>query len=100
MATGPSTNPDSEWEGPKRSVIPSKSQMTASPESPKHFDFGSLSLSSKETEEKELEAAGSLDIKEELSGPGGECIAVEDRKDKGNITYTKPDMREFSSVGA
>ena len=55
MATGPSTNPDSEWEGPKRSVIPSKSQMTASPESPKHFDFGSLSLSSKETEEKELD---------------------------------------------
>ena len=79
MATGPSTNPDSEWEGPKRSVIPSKSQMTASPESPKHFDFGSLSVSSKETEEKELEAAGSLDIKEELSGPGGECIAVEEQ---------------------
>ncbi|XP_017912591.1 PREDICTED: protein 4.1 isoform X4 [Capra hircus] len=79
VATGPSTNPDSEWEGPKRSVIPSKSQMTASPESPKHFDFGSLSLSSKETEEKELEAAGSLDIKEELSGPGGECIAVEEQ---------------------
>ncbi|XFF97380.1 hypothetical protein AB1E19_001005 [Capra hircus] len=79
VATGPSTNPDSEWEGPKRSVIPSKSQMTASPESPKHFDFGSLSVSSKETEEKELEAAGSLDIKEELSGPGGECIAVEEQ---------------------
>lgn len=53
--------------------------MTASPESPKHFDFGSLSVSSKETEEKELEAAGSLDIKEELSGPGGECIAVEEQ---------------------
>lgn len=79
MAPGPSTNPDSEGEGPKRSVIPSKSQMTASPESPKHFDFGSLSVSSKETEEKELEAAGSLDIKEELSGPGGECIGVEEQ---------------------
>lgn len=79
VAPGPSTNPDSEGEGPKRSVIPSKSQMTASPESPKHFDFGSLSVSSKETEEKELEAAGSLDIKEELSGPGGECIGVEEQ---------------------
>ncbi|XP_068825049.1 protein 4.1 isoform X1 [Capricornis sumatraensis] len=79
VATGPSTNPDSEWEGPKCSVIPSKSQMTASPESPKHFDFGSLSVSSKETEEKELEAAGSLDIKEELSGPGGECVGVEEQ---------------------
>ncbi|XP_069434894.1 protein 4.1 isoform X10 [Ovis canadensis] len=79
VAPGPSTNPDSEGAGPKRSVIPSKSQMTASPESPKHFDFGSLSVSSKETEEKELEAAGSLDIKEELSGPGGECIGVEEQ---------------------
>ena len=79
VTTGPSTNPDSEWEGPKRSVIPSKSQMTASPESPKIFDFGSLPVSSKETEEKELGAAGSLDIKEELRGPGGECVGVEEQ---------------------
>ncbi|XP_070631102.1 protein 4.1 isoform X6 [Bos indicus] len=79
VTTGPSTNPDSEWEGPKRSVIPSKSQMTASPESPKIFDFGSLPVSSKETEEKELGAAGSLDIKEELRGPSGECVGVEEQ---------------------
>ncbi|XP_040085668.1 protein 4.1 isoform X3 [Oryx dammah] len=79
VATGPSTNPDSEWEGLTRSVIPSKSQMTASLESPKNFDFGSLSVSSKETEEKELGAAVSLDIKEELSSPGGECIGVEEQ---------------------
>uniref|UniRef100_A0A4W2DCU7 Protein 4.1 n=2 Tax=Bos TaxID=9903 RepID=A0A4W2DCU7_BOBOX len=79
VTTGPSTNPDSEWEGPKRSVIPSKSQMTASPESPKIFDFGSLPVSSKETEDKELGAAGSLDIKEELRGPSGECVGVEEQ---------------------
>ncbi|XP_061246345.1 protein 4.1 isoform X7 [Bos javanicus] len=79
VTTGPSTNPDSEWEGPKRSVIPSKNQMTASPESPKIFDFGSLPVSSKETEEKELGAAGSLDIKEELRGPSGECVGVEEQ---------------------
>ncbi|XP_055254132.1 protein 4.1 isoform X8 [Moschus berezovskii] len=79
VTTGPSINPDSEWEGPKRSVIPSKSQMTTSPESPKNFDFGSLSVSSKETEEKELGAAGSLDVKEELRGPGGECVGVEEQ---------------------
>ncbi|XP_043300558.1 protein 4.1 isoform X4 [Cervus canadensis] len=79
VTTGPSTSPDSDWEGPKRSVIPSKSQMTTSPESPKNFDFGSLSISSKETEEKELGAAGSLDIKEKLRGPGGECVGVEEQ---------------------
>lgn len=77
VTTGPSTSPDSDWEGPKRSVIPSKSQMTSSPESPKNF--GSLSISSKETEEKELGAAGSLDIKEKLRGPGGECVGVEEQ---------------------
>ncbi|KAB0359131.1 hypothetical protein FD754_003287, partial [Muntiacus muntjak] len=79
VTTEPSTSPDSDWEGPKRSVIPSKSQMTTSPESPKNFDFGSLSISSKETEEKELGAAGSLDIKEKLRGPGGECVGVEEQ---------------------
>ncbi|KAF4013974.1 hypothetical protein G4228_005266 [Cervus hanglu yarkandensis] len=79
VTTGPSTSPDSDWEGPKRSVIPSKSQMTTSPESPKNFDFGSLSISSKETEEKELGAAGCLDIKEKLRGPGGECVGVEEQ---------------------
>ena len=79
VTTGPSTSPDSDWEGPKHSVIPSKSQMTTSPESPKTFDFGSLSVSSKETEEEELGAAGSLDIEEKLRGPGGECVGVEEQ---------------------
>ncbi|XP_054576909.1 protein 4.1 isoform X3 [Eptesicus fuscus] len=79
VTKGPSTNPDSEWEGPKHSVIPSKSQMTTPAESPQSFDFGSLSISSKETEEKEQGAAGHLDIKEMPRGPSGECIAVEEQ---------------------
>ncbi|XP_059546478.1 protein 4.1 isoform X5 [Myotis daubentonii] len=81
VTKGPSTstNPDSEWEGPEHSVIPSKSQMTAPAESPQSFDFGSLSISSKETEEKEQGAAGHLDIKEMPGGPSGECIGVEEQ---------------------
>nr|XP_014709149.1 protein 4.1 isoform X3 [Equus asinus] len=79
VTKGPSTNPDSDWEGPKHSVIPSKSQMTTPSESPQSFDFGSLSISSKETEEKEQGAAGCLDIKEIPRGPSGECVGVEDQ---------------------
>ncbi|XP_016072548.1 PREDICTED: protein 4.1 isoform X2 [Miniopterus natalensis] len=79
VTKGPSTNPDSEWEGPKHSVIPSKSQMTTPSESPQSFDFGSLSISSKETEEKEQGAAGYLDIKEMPQGPSGECVGVEEQ---------------------
>lgn len=79
MTKGPSTNPDSEWEGPKHSVIPSKSQMTTPSESPQSFDFGSLSISNKETEEKEQGEAGYLDIKEMPRGPSGECVGVEDQ---------------------
>ncbi|XP_070260631.1 protein 4.1 isoform X1 [Myotis yumanensis] len=79
VTKGPSTNPDSEWEGPEHSVIPSKSQMTTPTESPQSFDFGSLSISSKETEEKEQGAAGHLDIKEMPGGPSGECIGVEEQ---------------------
>ncbi|XP_036303459.1 protein 4.1 isoform X8 [Pipistrellus kuhlii] len=75
VTKGPSTNPDSEWQGPKLSVIPSKSQMTTPAESPQSFDFGSLSISSKETEEKEQGAAGHLEIKD----PSGESIAVEEQ---------------------
>lgn len=75
MTKGPSTNPDSEWQGPKLSVIPSKSQMTTPEASPQSFDFGSLSISSKETEEKEQGAAGHLEIKD----PSGECITVEEQ---------------------
>ncbi|XP_049567605.1 protein 4.1 isoform X7 [Orcinus orca] len=79
MTKGPSTNPDSEWEGPKHSIIPSKSQMTTPLESPQNFDFGSLSVSSKETEEKEQGATGYLDIKEMSRGPSGECVGVEEQ---------------------
>lgn len=79
MTKGPSTNPDSDWEGPKHSVIPSKSQMTTPTESPQSFDFGSLSISSKETEEKEQGAAGHLDIKEMPGAPSEACIGVEEQ---------------------
>lgn len=79
MTKGPSTNPDSEWDGPKHSVIPSKSQMSTPSESPQNFEFGSLSVSSKETEEKEQGAAGYLDIKEMPRGSSGECIGVEEQ---------------------
>ncbi|XP_064445695.1 protein 4.1 isoform X6 [Mirounga angustirostris] len=79
VTKGPSTNPDSEWDGPKHSVIPSKSQMTTPSESPQSFEFGSLSISSKETEEKEQGAAGYLDVKEMPRGSSGECIGVEEQ---------------------
>nr|KAF6504887.1 erythrocyte membrane protein band 4.1 [Rousettus aegyptiacus] len=79
VTKGPSAKPDSEWEGSKHSVIPSKSQMTTPSESPQSFDFGSLSISSKETEEKEQGAAGYLDIKEMPRGPSEECIGVEEQ---------------------
>ncbi|KAL4667851.1 hypothetical protein H8959_006540, partial [Pygathrix nigripes] len=79
VTKGPSTNPDSEWEGPKHLVVPSKSQMTTPSESLQSFAFGSLSISSKETEEKEEGAAGYLDIKEMPRGPTGECIGMEEQ---------------------
>ncbi|XP_059772969.1 protein 4.1 isoform X3 [Balaenoptera ricei] len=79
MTKGPFTNADSEWEGPKHSVIPSKSQMTTPLESPQNFGFGSLSISSKETEEKEQGATGYLDIEEMSRGPSGECVGVEEQ---------------------
>lgn len=79
MTKGPSTSPDSEWEGPEHSVIPSKSQMTIPSESPQSFDCGSLSISNKETEEKEQGAAGHLDIKKMPRGPSGEGVGVEEQ---------------------
>lgn len=79
MTKGPSTSPDSEWDGPKHSLIPSKSQMTTPSESPQSFEFGSLSISSKETEEKEQGAAGYLDIQEMPGGSSGECVGVEEQ---------------------
>lgn len=79
MTKGPSTNPDFEGEGPTHSLMPSKSQMTTPSESPKSFDFGSLSISNKETEEKEQGAAGYVDTKEMPRGPSGECVGVEEQ---------------------
>ncbi|XP_077632042.1 protein 4.1 isoform X2 [Crocuta crocuta] len=77
VTKGPSTSPDSEWDGPKHSLIPSKSQVTTPSESPQSFEFGSLSISSKETEEKEQGAAGYPDIKEMPGGSSGECVGTE-----------------------
>ncbi|XP_049734455.1 protein 4.1 isoform X2 [Elephas maximus indicus] len=77
VTKGPNTNPDSEQKGPKHSVVPSESQMTTPPESSQSFDFGSLSISSKETEEKVQGASGHLDIQEMPRDPNGECIGVE-----------------------
>ncbi|XP_037683885.1 protein 4.1 isoform X2 [Choloepus didactylus] len=79
VAKGPSIKPDPEQEGPKHSVVPSESQMTTPSESPQSFDFGSLSISSNETEEKVQGAAGHLDIKEMPRGSNGECIGVEEQ---------------------
>lgn len=88
MAKGPSTNPDSEWDGPKHSVIPSKSQMTTPSESPQSFEFGSRSISSKETEEKERGAAGYLDVKEIPRGSSGECIGMEEQDSALNFSVS------------
>ncbi|XP_045873979.1 protein 4.1 isoform X2 [Meles meles] len=88
VAKGPSTNPDSEWDGPKHSVIPSKSQMTTPSESPQSFEFGSLSISSKETEEKERGAAGYLDVKEIPRGSSGECIGMEEQASALNFSVS------------
>ncbi|XP_057558769.1 protein 4.1 isoform X2 [Hippopotamus amphibius kiboko] len=95
MTKGPSTNPDSEWEGPKHSVISSKSQMTTPSESPQNFDFGSLSISSKETEEKEQGATGYLGIKEVPRGPSGECVRVEEQASalKSSIPPASPQLQ-------
>ncbi|XP_035881523.1 protein 4.1 isoform X5 [Phyllostomus discolor] len=71
--------PDSERAGPEPSVIPSESQTATPLESPQGFDMGSLSISSKETEEKEQGEAGPLDTKEMPRGPSGECMGVEDQ---------------------
>ncbi|XP_054547545.1 protein 4.1 isoform X2 [Talpa occidentalis] len=79
VAKEPSTNLISEWEGPKQSVIPSKNQMATPSESPQSTDFGSLSINSKEAEQKAQGAAGSLDIKEMPRDPRGECIGVEEQ---------------------
>lgn len=78
VTKGPSSSPDSEWKGPQHSVISSKSQMSTPVESPQSFDFGSLSLNNKETEE-EPGAAGHCDIKELPRGPRGECLELKEQ---------------------
>nr|XP_012295253.1 protein 4.1 isoform X7 [Aotus nancymaae] len=105
VTKGPSTNPDSEWEGPKHSVVPSKSQMTTPSESLQSFAFGSLSISSKEAEEKEEGAAGYLDIKEMPKGPTGESIGVEEQAIALKFSGTpascqlQPDEKKAESSG-
>ncbi|XP_073089597.1 protein 4.1 isoform X4 [Manis javanica] len=79
VTKGPSANPDSEWEGPKQSVVPSKSPMPAPPESPQSCGLGSLSVSSEETEEKGQGPAGCLDAKEMPRGPSGDGVGVEEQ---------------------
>lgn len=79
MTKGPSANPDSEWEGPKQSVVPSKSPMPAPPESPQSCGLGSLSVSSEETEEKGQGPAGCLDAKEMPRGPSRDGVGVEEQ---------------------
>ncbi|XP_073936872.1 protein 4.1 isoform X5 [Castor canadensis] len=88
VTKGPSAYPASEWAGPKQSVDPSKSQMTNPLESPQSSGFGSLSISSKETEEKEQGAAGYLEIKEMPRGPSGECIGVEEQANTLKFSVT------------
>lgn len=52
--------------------------MSTPVESPQSFDFGSLSLNNKETEE-EPGAAGHCDIKELPRGPRGECLELKEQ---------------------
>ncbi|XP_035302409.1 protein 4.1 isoform X7 [Cricetulus griseus] len=79
LTKGPSTYPASEWECPKQAVAPSQSLMTIPPASPQSFGSGSLSVHSKEAEEKEQGAAGYLDVNEMPTGPPGECLGVEEQ---------------------
>jgi hypothetical protein len=62
--------------------------MTNPLESPQSSGFGSLSISSKETEEKEQGAAGYLEIKEMPRGPSGECIGVEEQANTLKFSVT------------
>ncbi|XP_045154722.1 protein 4.1 isoform X4 [Echinops telfairi] len=79
VSKGPNTYPDSGREGPKHSVVPSESQVTIPLESSQSFDFGSFSISSKETEKKMQGASGLLDTKEMPRGPEGEYIGVDEQ---------------------
>nr|XP_021513966.1 protein 4.1 isoform X2 [Meriones unguiculatus] len=88
VTKGPPTHPASEWECPKQSVVPSQSLMTTPPASPQSFGSGSLSINSKEAEEKEQEAAGYLDASEKPTGPSGECLGVEEQASTLSFSVT------------
>lgn len=90
MTKGPSTYPASEWESPKQSVVPSQSLMTTPPASPQSCDSGSLSINSKEAEEKEQGTAGYHDAHEMPTGPhsSGECLGVEEQANTISFSVT------------
>ncbi|XP_055467007.1 protein 4.1 isoform X6 [Psammomys obesus] len=88
VTKGPPTHPASEWECPRQSVVPSQSLTTTPPASPQSFDSGSLSINSKEAEEKEQEAAGYLDASEKPTGPSGECLGVEEQASTLSFSVT------------
>ncbi|XP_028615472.1 protein 4.1 isoform X3 [Grammomys surdaster] len=73
------TYPASEWECPEQSVVPSQSLMTTPPTSPQSFGSGSLSVNSKEAEEKEQGSGGYLDAEEMPTGPSGECLGMKEQ---------------------
>nr|XP_048290138.1 protein 4.1 isoform X3 [Myodes glareolus] len=88
VTKGPSTYPASEWESPKQSVVPSQSLMTTPPASPQSCDSGSLSINSKEAEEKEQGTAGYHDAHEMPTGPSGECLGVEEQANTISFSVT------------
>ncbi|XP_040829991.1 protein 4.1 isoform X1 [Ochotona curzoniae] len=73
------SNPDSDWEGPTHSVVPSESQMTAPAESPQSFGSVCVFVSGKEMEEKEQGEADCFDAKDLLRVPSGEYIGMEEQ---------------------
>ncbi|XP_038189360.1 protein 4.1 isoform X3 [Arvicola amphibius] len=88
VTKGPSTYPSSEWESPKQSVAPSQSLMTTPPASPQSYASGSLSINSKEAEEKEQGTAGYHDAHEMPTGPSGERLGVEEQANTLSFSVT------------
>ncbi|XP_050007235.1 protein 4.1 isoform X2 [Alexandromys fortis] len=88
VTKGPSTYPASEWESPKQSVVPSQNLMTTPPASPQSYGSGSLSINSKEAEEKEQGTAGYHDAHEMPTGPSGECLGVEEQPNSISFPVT------------
>ncbi|XP_075801735.1 protein 4.1 isoform X14 [Microtus pennsylvanicus] len=88
VTKGPSTYPASEWESPKQSVVPSQNLMTTPPASPQSYGSGSLSINSKEAEEKEQGTAGYHDAHEMPTSPSGECLGVEEQPNSISFPVT------------